>query len=642
MITAPIPGQILRTFGGPVDVRIEIDTGLAGSTFGLWDVGTWGESTWGSENPDWNDITHYVLGVMIDQGADRWGERFRAGTASIRLDNSTGVFTPDSGVPSPWHLPFRPGRRLRVVAYPDPDDPLTAEYLFFGEIDASFDAFSDAAFDVEVTLPCTDFTAQWSDHNPPALETPTGVEDTHDRVDAALDRMDWPVELRDIQEGEHSMQSSFLAQSTLEECQTAADAEGGAFFCSKDGKATFKARDWLIVDTRPTEIQGYLGYEEVPEGANAANVVDIQTSWEIARVINQVRFARIGSTMQSVNDPASQALYDIRSYPRTDFQNNTDAEVLALAERYLTVFKDSRIRLDAVTITPNADPDNEDLNRLFWDSQLGDLLSVRVQTGQGWGYDRLVNLMGLHHEITPDDWTVTFRLDDAQINFLSGRELLVLRLSPVAWWQFRETSGTTTDDESGNSHTLSWSGGAALVGTGGPNGTGLVTLDGSNDFATVDNETGLELFADMSIEAWFRPHDDGGTEDAIITARGTTPLYELYYYPPDQDVSFYPANSAGSIAFPNGVTPADEWSHLVVTVQWTPTTRTIRFYINGQPDSTRGPYTYLPAAESRAVNVGRRATNADLYFDGDLAELVVYDRVLSDADVLNLYNSTYE
>lgn len=644
MITLPAPGQILQWLGGQIDVRVEIDTGLAGSSFGLWGVGTWGVATWGSADPDWNDITPYVLGVNIDQGAARWGERFQAGTASVTLDNTTGVFTPDAGVPSPWHLPFRPGRRIRVVAIPDPDAPLDKVPLFYGEIDASFDVFGDAAFSLEVVLPCTDFMGAWSGHNPPALGTPTGVQTTDDRVTAALDRMAWPAGLRDIQVGEHTMQSSHLAQSTLEECQTAADSEGGAFYCSKDGKATFKARDWLIVDTRSVVVQGCLGYDEAPSGANAAHVIDVATSWEIARVANQVRFARIGSVMQEVDDAASQALYDIRSYPRTDFQNNTDGEVLFLAERHLAVFKDSRIRLDAVTITAVADPDNEDLNRLLWNSQLGDLLSVRVQTGQGWGFERLVNIMGIHHEISGDDWVVTFTLDDAQINSLSGRELLVLRLDPLAWWKMDEVGGTASVDSSGHGHDLAWTGGTR-TGTGGPNGTGLVTLDGVDDFATVADEAALELTQDMSIECWVRPHDTAGGNNTIVGVRGaiTNPdLYEVNYVPDTDDFVFSPTDtSAGEVHFAGG-SLHDVWHHIVVTVDWSGSNRIFRGYLNGQLVSDPEPYGLQPGAGVRVVNIGRRPSNNDQHFDGDIAEMVVYDRVLSASDVLNLYNAAYE
>lgn len=415
MTTVAVPriGQPLRWLGGNIDVRVEIDTGGgAGLETGLWDDATWGESLWGSADPDWQDFTEYVLSVTLNSGAERWGQRFQAGSARIVVDNTTGIFTPGSAAPSPFFRQYRPGRRIRVVAVPDPDNPVKVP-LFTGRLDASNNELADGGHDSTAVLSCLDYMASFAAHNPP--EGPaTGTQRTDERVHAALDRMEWPEDLRDVQTGVHHVRSSTLADSTLEECQRAADAEGGAFFASPDGKATFKARNWLTDDPRSKDVQGYIGYDEVPAGAQAAHAVDIQTSWELARVVNDVGFARAGGTMQFAVDPPSRLAYGPRSYRRTDFENSSDSEVENLAVRYLQSFKDVRLRVDSVTIGAVADPDNEDLNRLLWDTRLGDRLAVRVASAHGWEIEREVHVMGITHQITGNDWQATFRLDDAQ------------------------------------------------------------------------------------------------------------------------------------------------------------------------------------------------------------------------------------
>lgn len=663
------PGQPLHWLGGPIDVRVEIDTGLTGATFGIWDQSLWGAATWGAQDPDWTDITEFVEQVTIDQGKERWEQRFGAGVAQIVLDNTRGYFTPE--ILGPFHLPFRPGRRIRVVAIPDPTaDPHSEDYkvpLFTGTIDSSNDSYDEAGWNIRTVLNCVDFMALWQANNPPALENPTGVQSTDERVEAALDRVGvsgWPEDLRDIQEGLHTMQTSDLAQPTAEECHRAAEAEGGAFFCSKDGKATFKAREWLKggvteedqvtetyttsatwtvpadvffvqvecwgggggggaadagpigypmgggggggyarrtisvtpgetltitvgkggaggvasayssgdpaysgkpggntsvyrgstrlieafggregsvaggrggggyapggvvrnggdggsrhtasegggggggsaggpssaglpgqdggasnggaggantsgggaggnggnvgstpevtggkpgsapggggggsgqdttsdqgnggagadgqvvltytptpapTDPRSIQVQGYLGYDdsELPEDAVRAPVLDFRVSWEMARIRNDIQFSRVGGSVQHKWDDSSIAAFGRRSYRRLDLYNNSDEQVALLAERALAAWKDSRLRVDAVTIGANQDPLNEDRNRLLWDSQFGDLLAVKVKTPYGWEYEKEVHIMGIRHLITPNDWIVTFTLDDA-------------------------------------------------------------------------------------------------------------------------------------------------------------------------------------------------------------------------------------
>jgi hypothetical protein len=412
MITVPQPGEVAQWLGGNIDARVEIDTGLEGASFGLWGVAEWGVDLWGSADPNWTDITDYVLGIRTTQGAERWGQRFEAGTATIQLHNIDGRFTPDSGV-DVFHLPFRPGRRIRVVAIPDGE---TVVPIWTGHIDAAYDSYADGGFDVVTTIQCLDAMALWGQHDPPMMATPTGVQSSDERVEAALDRFGWPAGLRDIQTGEHTVQTSWLAQSTLEECARAADAEGGAFYCGPDGSAIFRARDWLITDSRSIAIQGYLGYDTVPTDSQAAwaEAAQIVPSWERSRVINLVQYARVGGVMQEASDATSQVLFDVRSAKRTDLENNSDADVLFLAERTLDAFKVLRGRIDSVTITGVEDPANDDLNRLIWDTQIGDRLSINVEPPYGWSYEREVHVMGIAHEITGDDWAVTFRLDDAQ------------------------------------------------------------------------------------------------------------------------------------------------------------------------------------------------------------------------------------
>jgi hypothetical protein len=210
------------------------------------------------------------------------------------------------------------------------------------------------------------------------------------------------------------MQTSHLAQTTLEECQRAADAEGGAFYADRRGFAIFKARDWLTTDPRSTDVVAYLGYDDVPTDADAAHIVAIEISHEAARVVNDVAFARVGSHLQTASDPTSQVLFGPRSYQRTDLENNDDAEVAFLTARHLAAFKDDRARIDRVTVAAVEDPDNEDLNRLMYDSRFGDRFAVRVATPWGWSYDKEVHVMGLDHRITADEWVLSFRLDDAQ------------------------------------------------------------------------------------------------------------------------------------------------------------------------------------------------------------------------------------
>ena len=149
----------------------------------------------------------------------------------MTVDNHTGIFTPEIGVDDPWFRTFRPGRRLRIVTIPDPESGVRVP-LFTGRLAAVYGNASEAGYDLTSTLEIVDYMGDWNAYDPLEMAA-TGAQRTDLRVHAALDRYGWPTDDRDIQTGFHNVQTSTLSETTLEECQIAADAEGGVFYCSQ-------------------------------------------------------------------------------------------------------------------------------------------------------------------------------------------------------------------------------------------------------------------------------------------------------------------------------------------------------------------------------------------------------------------------
>lgn len=461
-------GQILRWLGGKIDIKVEASLAIEADG-ALWGIGLWDQSAWASVDGLYEDISEYVMGVEIERGFERWGDRPLAGRLTVELDNTDGRFTPDAGA-EPFDYSFRPGRKMRVLAYPDPEAE-GAVALITARVDESQDVAADAGADIVANAVATDALAELGAIDPPAGSA-TGVQRSDQRVTAALDNVSWPADQRAIDVGLVDVQSSTLAGTPLEEIMRAAEAEGGLAYADAENRIVFRWRNWLVGGIEPT------------------------------------------------------------------------MEPYALA----------------------------------------------VEASE-----------------------------------------------PLAYWRM---SGAAADaDETGNGHDLTWNGGPATQQDGVRSDDEAVSLDQTNDYATVASEAALELAQDMTIEMWVRPHDSSGSDQAIITCRGaSTPLYEIYRNPSDQAYTFYPGASAGVGEGLGTGFPANEWTHLVVTVRWTLTSRTILGYVNGvlQGGATRP---FQPGAETRAINIGRRATAADLYFDGDISELAIYDRVLSADEILSHYQA---
>lgn len=123
-----------------------------------------------------------------------------------------------------------------------------------------------------------------------------------------------------------------------------------------------------------------------------------------------------------------------------------------------------------------------------------------------------------------------------------------------------------------------------------------------------------------------------------FSVRGTTFLYHFHW--DGTLLRFGPANNAAS-SYVIGEAAADEWHHVVVTVDWSGGSRLIKGYLDGELtlDVSTG---FQPASETRAVAVGRRAQDNDQYYKGDISEIVIYDTVLTPQDAAGLYAAQLE
>lgn len=398
-----------RQLEGIVEFQVSLAVGLASvEDAGIWgpdpNEGLWDTSVWNASAPFWIDITALSLMANTNRGRDRWEQRFRTGSASSLLDNQDGLLSLSTG--NLGQLPLRPGRwwrlRGRVVGVTDFID------LYIGQIDTMADKYTDAAASINSLWSLLDFFARFTIDDPPALETPVGAGDlTSERVTRVLDVMEWPEELRDIQTGVNTMQSTTLAQDRLEEMATAADAEGGALFISGDGLVTFKANEWLLNDPRSQTPQMFAGAP-----GNNVQVIAASTDWSTSRVRNDVRMARKGGTEQRVVSGQSQTLYGPRTFQRYDLENDSDAAVLALANAYLDAFQWDRPRLETVGLYPLNSAGATEMMQL----QLGDRVRIQISTIPGWSYTGEYWVNRISHGVTNDDWNMSIRVDDTDLS----------------------------------------------------------------------------------------------------------------------------------------------------------------------------------------------------------------------------------
>ena len=208
----------------------------------------------------------------------------------------------------------------------------------------------------------------------------------------------------------------------------------------------------------------------------------------------------------------------------------------------------------------------------------------------------------------------------------------------LAAYGFNQGSGTTVADSSGNGLTGTISG--ATWTTGGKYGNAL-TFNGSSSYVDLKNPAALNGTGSMTWAAWVKatstPADDG---QIIAKSNGTTG-WEFKTSPDTGSHTFAiqvsPASGTPVQRYSTTVRALNTWYH--VAGVYNATAKTLDIYVNGVLDNgvLRGT---IPAAQGLPnvnVNIGRRT--GGFYFGGQIDEVYIFNRALSQTEIQTIMNT---
>ncbi len=338
------------------------------------------------------DVTQFVRSVSIGRGKSRELDRFTAGQATVTFHNDNRWFDPFY-VDSPYYEQFVPKRQVVITT-----NGVRQFTGYIDDIDLQYN-LGNKSF---ATITCSDAFSQISSST---LEAFTNVvEKSGDRVDYILSRpeVNWPVAERDIDEGQQTLQADTVAEGTnaLGYLQLVESSEPGSLFINKDGKVTFRDRDYQAPLTETIVFAD----DNTPLGVAYNNVEVVYGS---ENLYNNITITREGGTAQVANDLDSQAIYGIQSLNQDGLLMETDADALLIAGFLLNDYSLPELRFSSVGFTLH--DKTEATQNLLCGLEISDVVRV-VFTPNGIGdpISVFAIITGISHNVGIDRHDINF------------------------------------------------------------------------------------------------------------------------------------------------------------------------------------------------------------------------------------------
>lgn len=210
-----------------------------------------------------------------------------------------------------------------------------------------------------------------------------------------------------------------------------------------------------------------------------------------------------------------------------------------------------------------------------------------------------------------------------------------------ASWHLNESSGTNAPDNSGNGRNGTTVGSPSWV-AGKLNN--CIQLNGTSQSVDCQNIAAFERTDSFSFECWVKPNTTGGDYMILFSkALGSAPFVGIhcYFYQTSKYLRFALIGAGSNLQFRTDATNIinNAWHHLVITYNGTSLVSGCRCYVDGANQSIVSEGDNLTQIIVNTVHflIGQR--DGTLYLKGLVDEFVIYNKVLTPAEVLARYNS---
>jgi len=293
------------------------------------------DSTPLSTGGTWTDVSAYVTSIEIRRGKARELDQTPAGSATITLDDPTGLFDPDTTT-SPYYPNITPLRRVRVTA----SWCGHTYYLFSGFVTGWPRGYEGIAVSTTQVRAVDGFGVL----NVLPVSAAFAQELSSTRFTNVLDAAGWPSSLVATTDSAQVVQAVTLDEPPMSHLHAVSATEGGLMFMAADGTATFLGRHGM--GDEPLDESSYT----FGNGSSAQHPWDaLDVDDDLLDLWTQVEVSSQGVLTTVVDDTAAQANYLVRKLTKSGMLFTSTADQTLYGQWLLAGFSTPRRRISKVS-----------------------------------------------------------------------------------------------------------------------------------------------------------------------------------------------------------------------------------------------------------------------------------------------------
>jgi hypothetical protein len=318
----------------------------------------------------WTDVTAYLRSFETTRGRISDLAEFQTGTGTVVLDNRDNRFSPNQSTfyydSVAGRTKIQPLKRLRIRA----EYASTTYDLFHGFVESFPIQYAGQGYDASTKIRVVDAFKLFFNATLDGVGWQLGIsklgsttrltltqaqELSSVRVKNILDSFGYTNQA--ISTGQLEVQIQPDTDDLLTALRKVETAENGTFFIGANGDATFRDRNYRLVNTTVPSATFGQGGGELP-------YVDIISSYDDSKIVNTVQRTRTGGSTQIAIDSDSVERFGTHVLTESGTLNVSDANALSIADQKVISNSIPQTTVESLSFAPQ-----QDVN--LWSKALG-------------------------------------------------------------------------------------------------------------------------------------------------------------------------------------------------------------------------------------------------------------------------------